>query len=442
MPLNTSPDFLEKVTAALPLVPKPTAAFLKWMENPWKEADIYISKQGRAECTHCCHVWKETSKTIPKRCPNCKLPAAPAKSKQKPQWDMHLHLIQVIGGIQVVRTFRTKSRCYFGKREHVHREIHQSWISERGEILYNTKARFWLGENQIMDFGNKSMRLVDEAHWEGEPTGIYPIKQTAPYVYELISDKLISISTNLGQDLSLILRTPCLETLIKHKQWRLYQHLARLYKAKNLKADIIWDAYKIARRHGFVFPDISLWTDYLDVLIRMGKDATNPSYVAPADFNKAYTDLRAEEEAFNRRNQQNQRQQQASLRLDELKTLYKSSAPSCFFGDKTHLFATVFEKDGVQVRLLNSFDDYKKEGDTLKHCVFTNQYYKKTHSLVFSASVNAARIETIEVCRATYDVLQAYGKHNKPSPQHETILSLFKENKKQLRKLDKTRKAA
>ena len=51
---------------------------------------------------------------------------------------------------------------------------------------------------------------------------------------------------------------------------------------------------KIAVRNGYEIADISLWSDYVDTLRRLGKDIHNPKYLCPTDL-KGEHDRRHEE---------------------------------------------------------------------------------------------------------------------------------------------------
>ena len=74
-----------------------------------------------------------------------------------------------------------------------------------------------------------------------------------------------------------------------------------------------------------------------------------------------------------------------------------------------------------------------EEGDTLKHCVFTNEYFKKKDSLVFSARIDSKPLETIEVSLSKMEVAQSRGLKNNKSQQHKIIMELMKKNLYQIR---------
>ncbi len=74
-----------------------------------------------------------------------------------------------------------------------------------------------------------------------------------------------------------------------------------------------------------------------------------------------------------------------------------------------------------------------EEGDSLKHCVFTNEYFKKRDSLLFSARIDERPIETIEVSLFKMEITQCRGLKNNNSKHHKIILSLMKRNLYQIR---------
>lgn len=57
------------------------------------------------------------------------------------------------------------------------------------------------------------------------------------------------------------------------------------YFLSNKKAfEELWQSYKVAVRNGYEIMDISLWSDYVDTLRRLGKDIHNSKYLCPADL--------------------------------------------------------------------------------------------------------------------------------------------------------------
>ena len=64
----------------------------------------------------------------------------------------------------------------------------------------------------------------------------------------------------------------------------------------------------------------------------------------------------------------------------------------------------------------------------MQHCVFSNAYYNKEHSLILSATINGKRIETIEVSLKTFQIVQSRGLCNANTEYHDRIINLVNNN--------------
>lgn len=56
-----------------------------------------------------------------------------------------------------------------------------------------------------------------------------------------------------------------------------------------------------------------------------------------------------------------------------------------------------FSDGEIRIKVLDSVEAIRQEGEAMHHCVFTNEYYLKADSLILSATIDGKRIETIEV---------------------------------------------
>ena len=56
----------------------------------------------------------------------------------------------------------------------------------------------------------------------------------------------------------------------------------------------------------------------------------------------------------------------------------------------------------ICIKVLDSVEAIRQEGEAMHHCVFTNEYYLKADSLILSATIDGKRIETIEVSLKTH----------------------------------------
>ena len=102
-----------------------------------------------------------------------------------------------------------------------------------------------------------------------------------------------------------------------------------------------------------------------------------------------------------------------------------------FIKNKSKYFDITFRNSNIIVVVLSSIDAYKKEGDTLHHCVFTNTYYDRKNSLILSARLidtPDTPIETIELSLTDGHILQCYGSHNQETQYHNEIISLVNQH--------------
>lgn len=70
----------------------------------------------------------------------------------------------------------------------------------------------------------------------------------------------------------------------------------------------------------------------------------------------------------------------------------------------------------------------------MRHCVWSNSYYLKKHSLILSATIDGVRIETIEVSLKTFKVVQSRGVCNQNTEYHDRIINLVDSNMNLIRK--------
>ena len=206
------------------------------------------------------------------------------------------------------------------------------------------------------------------------------------------------------------------ETLMKAGRT---EHL-RYFLNRARTIDEYWPAYKITLRRGYDITDIALWCDYMDMLIRLGRDTHNAHYVCPEDLQQAHDEAHRKLRARQEREQEEHKRQKAIENEERFQAL------------KAPFFGIAFTDGTLQIRVLESVQEYIEEGQALHHCVFTNEYYLKEKSLILSASIDGKPIETIEVSLETMEVLQCRGLMNQNTEHHERIIELVHQNIKQI----------
>lgn len=83
------------------------------------------------------------------------------------------------------------------------------------------------------------------------------------------------------------------------------------------------------------------------------------------------------------------------------------------------------------VTVLKTLEEYRLEGERQHHCVYSNRYYGKKDSIILSARLLESPetpVETIELSLRNWQIIQCYGKFNKPTEYHEQIKALVSKN--------------
>ena len=100
-----------------------------------------------------------------------------------------------------------------------------------------------------------------------------------------------------------------------------------------------------------------------------------------------------------------------------------------FIHSKSCYFDIVIKDSDIEISVLDSIEAYKREGESMHHCVFSCRYYDKPDTIILSAhDRDGNRIETIEYSLSLNKVVQSRGVCNTLSNQHERIISLVNDN--------------
>ena len=115
----------------------------------------------------------------------------------------------------------------------------------------------------------------------------------------------------------------------------------------------------------------------------MGKDTHNAHFVCPEDLQVAHNSAQWKLQAQREKEAEAQRRQKAKENKMRFQAL------------KAPVVGIAFTDGTIQIRVLESVQEYIKEGQALHHCVFANEYHLKEKSLILPASIAGKRIETI-----------------------------------------------
>jgi len=205
-------------------------------------------------------------------------------------------------------------------------------------------------------------------------------------------------------------------------------------------------AVKVARRHHYNYR-VTEWKDLVDNLIYLGMDYRNPHFVCPADLLAMHDDVLRRTIAKRKRLSEKQmaeaqiRAERARLARIQQDTEAREAYPKM----RNRFFGVIIEGKGIEIKCLQSVEEFMEEGKEMHHCVFGNAYYdtkKHPNSLILSAKKDGQRVETIEVDLRDYHIVQSRGKYNQNTPYHDTIVQLMQDNMDAIRKADKRRRKA
>ena len=395
-----------------------TKAQRQWAFRECIDHYAYRLPKGNTTCMDCGHSWQMIEPTERYTCPQCGaglevITTRARKLKQR----QYFTVLTTSGGYQVLRMYLLISGMEKGYQATSSvMEIGQYWWDERGrQSIVAVQRTMGHYIDSFAYYSPMAIRRDNEAYRFVARCPLCPkVKLSDTLKRNGFEGKCYDIApTSL---IPALLTDSRAETLMKAGRT---EHL-RYFLSRARKIDEYWSAYKITLRRGYDITDIALWCDYIDMLIRLGRDTHNAYYVCPEDLQQAHNEAHRKLRAQREKEAEAQRRQKA---IEDEERFQALKAP--FFG-------IAFTDGTIEVRVLESVKEYLEEGKALHHCIFTNEYYLKEQSLILSAHIEGKRIETIELSLETMEVLQSRGLMNQNTEYHERIIELVHQNIKQI----------
>lgn len=210
-----------------------------------------------------------------------------------------------------------------------------------------------------------------------------------------------------------LLTVPTAEMLVKTRQLDLFLNMVR----RGSKEQEYLHSVRIANRNGYVVKDAQMWLDMLKLASDLHLDTHNPSVVCPEDLTDAHDRLLRR---YNRH--------RARIEIEKL-AKETPRYEALFRQAKAVFFGINLTSENVHIRPLTSVKEIAEEGMAMRHCVYSNEYYKKADSLILGArDQSGQRLETVELSLKTFRVLQSRGKFNQSTPLHAEIVKLVESN--------------
>lgn len=403
-------------------LPQITQSQEKWAFKNCLRHIGYRTKK-KVSCLDCGNIWDGPKKVSSCKCPACgsKLELIDTTKKRFSQSNEKLAIVDVRNGFQVIRHFEIWSYHKVGCKPDQHTyEIVQQWFKPNTEVTIVGRIQFmgnlsYTGDMEIRG-SQRGYRGTNYYPWT---TAVYPKFKCLPiYDRNGFTSKVKDIG--LFDLFSKLLHDNICETLIKAKQYDLLS-----CRVGNRSSDVreFWSSIKIAIRNNFKIDDGITWLDYLKLMKNAGKDVKNPKCVCDKNYKLIH-------------NKHVQKQMEIRRRQDELraaedaeKQRIKSEMDSSgYIKEKGIFFGLAFKSGNLSINVLESVKEFFEEGKAHGHCVFTNNYFSKKESLVFSAKVNGIPAETVEVSLTDFRILQSRGAGNRDTKDHKEIIDLVNKN--------------
>ena len=404
----------------------------------WAEQNIFLKwgvlSRSKFYCLECAHLWKPSCADTCAKFTTC--PACAGKLKMMPYNQVHFKeteyfaVVETCAGFQVVRMViahkhmkKSFAPTYF------HKEVMQHWINPKGEVrtlalstnVFSSTLDAWKFYSPLEI---KPKDFIRNAKFYINPYRVYPQMKVLPILKRNgFKTSVYDIAPHLL--FSSLLSDPIAETLLKSRQLNLLQYYLCASR-QNIRRN--WQAVKTVIRNNYKIADVQIWEDYLELLRYFKKDLSCALYVCPDNLHEAHDHFVKKKRDLLRKKKLH------DLRLEIEKAQKK------YASDKKRFFGLSFHDGELSISVIEQVRDFMQEGDDLRHCVFTNEYYGRKDSLILSAKMGGESVETIEISLSRMEVLQCRGMKNKPSRHHRDILRLISENLHQIRERMKKKK--
>ena len=234
---------------------------------------------------------------------------------------------------------------------------------------------------------------------------------------------------SLKDQMFVVIANPKAEILLKRGANALFEQLLE----RGEQVNRYWPSIRVALRHGYLPKDARTWLDHLHLLEQRNQDLRNPVIICPKDLKKAH---QVEVERENRRREIRRAEADRRIVEENLKRSQKlleelsadGKAQIEYVKRMGNMLGVMVKVGDIELRPLQSIQEFYEEGMNMHHCVFTNKYYEHDHTLILSARVNGERTETVEVNTRTWQIAQCRAKHNGISKHHDDIIKVVEEN--------------
>ncbi|MDQ6477820.1 PcfJ domain-containing protein [Dyadobacter sp. LHD-138] len=424
--------FQKKVVEVQKKLKPITEQQIRWGYDNCFENSGTITKH-KAGCLECGHSWSQKANLLVTiggcECPSCgKELKIELTAKRKHQKASYWAILTTIGEFQVVRVIYLTKYCKIGTVAHLScTEVMQHWITAGGKSAVFSKSV------NPMSLYYDNWILLSELELKGTmsqasnlrssiiPNKIHPKRKVLPEIRRNgFKGNFHGISP--ANFFKVILQDSQFETLLKANQISMLSYYYSRY-SYNDPITKYWKSIKICIRNNYIIKDAGTWVDYLNMLSFFNKDLLSSHYICPIDLKDSHDRLVKKHREVSKR----RKLEQARRDLQDWQAEYEKQ--------KGKSFGISFSEGEITVKVLETVEEFQKESELLRHCLFGSGYYKKEGSLCLSARIEDQPIETIEISLSTLTIVQARGRGNQATEHHEKIVNLVKNNLNKISRL-------
>lgn len=384
----------------------------------------FRTKNG-VTCMECGVYFDDKSNQSKMKCSNCGKEISVKLSRRRTYRDSgFISIVTTFREFQLIKHFRVSKDCRAGWASYFDcYEVCQNWITTDGEVVVVARPRLMNSAYISNPFSHGEMAIRNycpDVHDVHSLRMIY--EDSLPEFRKLGLDRAIDNIAPVSLIRNLMYY-PRVETVIKAGQDELVRWAVNGIPRR---FEQYWNSIKICLRNNYIVEDAGIYADYLELLERYGKDLRNAYYVCPANLHEAHDIYVAK----------NNRDDEKLLKKREAERMMKQKEQEKAFLERIAKFADFTITDSkIVIAPLKSLEEFKQEGEEMHHCVFSNEYWKRSDCLILSAKIENQRVETIEVNLNKFNIVQSRSKCNGISEHHDRIVNLVRKNIRNIKKL-------
>ena len=394
------------------------------------QSGIIVRQYRRRKVFYCSECGCETGVLTQKECPVChaKWKAQPVEDRKGTERYYHMEL-EAKGDIQLCRIYRVERCTWYGKAASINvwevERIMYAPTGERRVFARNVQCMSWYYDA----FCYGPIKLKHEYRNMSRSAELrYNLDMSSWHIRSLTEQwryKGINVLMNQYDGDSNVLRViayPYAETMLKAGYEILFKYLVNQIRLLPRGAE---HAINICVRNHYKINDPSMWLDHLEMLRYLRLDTHNAYYVCPDNLSKAHSEL-----LVRKRKVEEKRRAEQALRDNQKRLMRMEKEKKSYEERWGKALGISLSGKNLNVRPLQSIDEFAAEGAAMHHCVFANGYYNKSNMILSAKDSEGNRLATIEYNIHKGEIVQCRAACNQVPERDKEIRQLIVRHRK------------